>query len=1045
MSNIRNGTTDANGVYATPTRKRFSDIPSAIDVPVHGEAEDEAVEIDLEALFDDPTEVCTLLENERAARTYWMTVALAYAKQKNVDHAIEMLVRGGNSMRDNNPREKLSLVGCLCWMYLWKAREAPRLAPDGRLPSEAKTKEHYLQLATSTLNEASRINPAFPPLFLARGVLQLLRASLQTSLGKHDNERTNLLRAALKAFEDAIRVSNGKNMLAVMGKARAYFSLGKYAESLAAYQEVLSKMPDLVDPDPRIGIGCCFWQLGYKEDAKLAWERSLEINPDHKVGNILLGLYYLDASGSLPTDNPEFIRLYKKAMTEYTQKAFKLDKNMPLTCATFANYFLSRRQFGTVDLLAHKAIQYTDVSAIASDGWYLLARKEHHEGNADRASDYYRRADDARGGADRGYLPAKFGAAQLSVMRGDLGEAKLALEKLVQQSKHHESMVLLGTLYAEEVFANQAAGSKEDQTAETQKAIALLEGVRNSWKDPKRQVNADSAVLLNLARLYETQQPDKALQCLLQVERLEMDQVDEAHRPPEGTDEAEVKKALRRYLPPQLLSNIGCFYSQADKHELASETFEAALDACMRLGESEEDADVDALVTTISFNLGRSYESRGLIDEAINVYEGLLKRHEDYTDARVRLAYINLRKHPHKEGPEAVAKLFRENPRDLEVRALYGWYLGKVTSRKRSQNINEDDEFRHYKHTLRDHDKHDRYALVGAGNLHLLTAREMRRETERDKMKRSAMYTKAVEFFDKALLLDPRNAYAAQGIAIALVEDRRDYKGALNIFLKVRETVKDAHVYINLGHVYAELRQFTKAIENYEIALSKEGKENDPLILACLGRTWLNKGRAGRDLDAYIEALAFAKRALEAAPEQVHYKFNVAFVQIQLASTIYQMPEASRTLSKLQDAADGLEAAIVALDEIAAHPQTPYPKHDVEQRANMARNTQRKQLERAITSQKEYEEKNKEKMQAALEKRQAELRRREEERERAMALERERQEKIRKEREAIAARDREIARQRAEAERARLEAEMTTDSETGEKVKRKRKAAASKR
>ncbi|CRK32692.1 hypothetical protein BN1708_016139, partial [Verticillium longisporum] len=96
MSTQRNGTSNgANGAYATPTSKRFSDIPSAIDVPVHGEAEDEAVEIDLEALFDDPTEVCTLLENERAARTYWMTVALAYAKQKNIDHAIEMLVRGG--------------------------------------------------------------------------------------------------------------------------------------------------------------------------------------------------------------------------------------------------------------------------------------------------------------------------------------------------------------------------------------------------------------------------------------------------------------------------------------------------------------------------------------------------------------------------------------------------------------------------------------------------------------------------------------------------------------------------------------------------------------------------------------------------------------------------------------------------------------------------------------------------------------------------------------------------------------------------------------
>lgn len=177
------------------------------------------------------------------------------------------------------------------------------------------------------------------------------------------------------------------------------------------------------------------------------------------------------------------------------------------------------------------------------------------------------------------------------------------------------------------------------------------------------------------------------------------------------------------------------------------------------------------------------------------------------------------------------------------------------------------------------------------------------------------------------------------------------------------------------------------------------------------------------------------------APEQVHFKFNVAFVQIQLATTIYGLSETQRSLEQLQDAATGLESAIAALDELAAHPQTPYPKQDVEQRANMARNTQRKQLERAIASQKEYEEKNKEKLAAALELRQAALKKREEEKQKAAEAERERQEKIRKEREAIAARDRELAEARHREQQAKEEAEMTTDGETGEKIKRKRKAA----
>lgn len=868
MASSRNGVTNGatNGAAAAPaTSTRFSDIPSAIDIPVQGDQEDEAVEIDLEELVDDPTELCTLFENERAAKTYWMTVALAYAKQRKIDHAIEMLIRGGAAIQNNslNPRDKVSMVCCLCWMYLWKSREAPRVAPEGTRVSDAKTKEYYLQLATSSLNDAARLNPSFPPIFLARGVLLLLRASLQApskTAGGMSTEKNELLKTAIKSFDDALRVSQGKNMLALMGKARAFFSLRKYSDALVTYQDVLQKMPDLVDPDPRIGIGCCFWQLGFKDDAKMAWERCLEVNPNSKVANILLGLYYLDASGHVPVNSDEFLTLYKKAMTGYTQTSYKLDKELPLTCATFAGYFFTRKVWDNVDKLSHKAIQYTDVNAIASDGWYLLARKEHYNGDIERANDYYRRADDARGGTETGYLPAKFGVAQLSVMRNDLGEAKLRLEKIIQQSKNHEAMILLGTLYAEEIFASQNSDSKEDKSADMKKAIALLEGVRNAWKDPKKNLSPDASVLLNLARLYETENPEKALQCLQQVEQLELDQVPVSEHPADVTDEAEIRTAIRKFLPPQLLNNIGCFHYQAEKHELASDMFEAALSACMRIDEKETGIDTDALVSTISFNLGRSYEARGLVDKAIEVYDGLLARHEDYTDARTRLAYIKLRRNPNKEGPDAVAKLYQENTSDLEVRALYGWYLGKVHSRKRPANIAEDHEFRHYKHTLQNYDKHDRYALVGMGNLYLMQAREMRRETDHEKQKRSGTYSKAVEFFEKALSLDPKNAYAAQGIAIALIEDKKDYKTALPIFHKIRDTLKDSHLYVNLGHIYAELKQYSKAIEHYEIALSKDGKSNDPVILSCLGRTWLNRGRTERDIEPYNRALEYAQK-----------------------------------------------------------------------------------------------------------------------------------------------------------------------------------------
>ncbi|KAL9098170.1 MAG: hypothetical protein Q9163_006120, partial [Psora crenata] len=794
------------------TKTRFSDIPSALDIQVSGGDAEEAVEISLEELLDDPTELCTLLENENAEKRVWMVIALAYARQKKVDLGIDILQKGLRSLSRGNPKEKLEPLSLLCWMLLGKSRSAPRVPPEGQIGSEVQTKDYWLQAATGILNEAGRINPAFPPLYLARGVLYLLRASLQPpskpiTPGSIDHsERMESLRLAQKCFEDAAKVSSGRNMMTVMGIARAQFSMGRYADALEGYQEVLLKLPQLQDPDPRIGLGCCLWQLGYKEEARESWERALEVNPESKIATILIGLYYLNESSNYSSKDPAFASTYKKAMTDYTQRAFKLDKELPLTCATFGGYFILRRAWPTVETLARKAIELTDVNAIASDGWYLLARKEHYQDMPDltKVNDFYGRADAARGGGDRGYIPARFGIAQVLVSQGDVDGAKFRLEKIIQNSKSPEAMMLLGALYAEEVFSNHATGNREDKSSESKKAIALLEAVRLAWKDPQKKLTPDLSVLVYLARLYEVEQPEKAFQCLQQVERMNIeDMLKKENLSKEELDDAYMSK-LREELSPQLLNNLGCFQYQAEKHDAARELFQTALNACVKFGEKDNTIDTDALVTTISYNLARTYEASSQLDEARQVYEGLLARHDDYTDARTRLAYIELKQNPTEDGPKAIAALNDTDGSNLEVRAMLGWYLGR--SKKRVANIAEDQEQKHYKKTLLDYDKHDRYSLTGMGNLYATYAREMRRTTDKEKEKRSNEYLRAVGYYDKVLQLDPRNAYAAQGIGIALVEDKKDLTSAVQIFSKVRDTVRDSSVYINLGHVFCELK-----------------------------------------------------------------------------------------------------------------------------------------------------------------------------------------------------------------------------------------------
>lgn len=1046
MAATQNGLTNghANGID-DERYTRFGDIPAVIDIPVRGEDGDEAVNLDLTELQDETDELCDLLGNENAAKNYWITIALAYVKQAKVDIAIDMIKRGLQAFERGKTEDRLGLLTCLVWLQLWRSRHTRRTRPDSDAEDQ-RNKDNFLQDATATLNDAMRLSPSYPPLSLARGVLGLLKAALLAGQppGRSGNDRSKQLADAAKAFDETLRHSNGKNIMALLGKARATYTMGKYAEALQMYQQALERAPDMIDPDPRIGLGCCLWALGHKEHAHSAWDRSLELNPNSSIAHTLLGLYFLDQSSHYATTDDAFGPLYKKAMTVHTQTAFKLNDMQPLTCATFGGYFLLRRNWANVDKLAKRAVEQTDTTAIMSDGWYLRARQAHYQDDITSAAECYNKSDLARGGDEKGYLPAKFGAAQLRISNQDFDGAKFRLEKIVSQSRSPEAMTLLGILHAEDVFSAQAAGNKEDKSAERRKAIVLLEQVKASWRDPKKKVAPDAAVLLNLARLYENDAHDKSLACLLQVEQLEIDGIPEEERPEDIPDEEEMRKALRELISPQLLNNIGCFHFYGEKFALAREDFQTALNACVKMGDKDSSIDTDALVTTISFNLARTYEAENMDDEAKGVYTSLLQRHPDYTDASLRLTYIALNTDP-AAGAASMKQLLESDPSNLEIRSLYGWFINKT--KKRTLALNEDAEQRHYKHTLQTYDKHDLYSLTGMGNLHLAVAREMPRSTDQEKDKRSGVYRRAVEFFDKVLTLDPKNAYAAQGMGIALIEDRKDQQNSIQIFSRARESIKEYSVHLNLGHVFVDVKQFGRSIENYEIALGriKATEPQLPTVLACLGRVWLLKGKTEQPaarLEAMKTSLAYSRRALEAAKgakDEVNHRFNVAFVQIQIAQLVNQLKEQQRTLQDVETAQQDLEEAIEAFLEISKAPNPPFPAGDIEQRANMGRNTMKRQLDSAWEAQKLHEDDHRAKFEASKAKREAAQREKEEvkrKQEEEVAAQRA---KIAEERQQMMEEDRQLIQQRLEDDRAREEAEFTDDPETGERKKRERK------
>jgi RNA polymerase-associated protein CTR9 len=125
-ANGANGVNGAGKMFPPP---RYSDVPNAITISV---ADEEGGQLDVEVpldedIQDDPTELCAILENEKSLTSTWVQVAVAYAKQKKVDVALDVLKQAIGVFGRSRAEDRLSILNGLCWLYLLKCREAPRV------------------------------------------------------------------------------------------------------------------------------------------------------------------------------------------------------------------------------------------------------------------------------------------------------------------------------------------------------------------------------------------------------------------------------------------------------------------------------------------------------------------------------------------------------------------------------------------------------------------------------------------------------------------------------------------------------------------------------------------------------------------------------------------------------------------------------------------------------------------------------------------------------------------------------------------------------
>lgn len=181
----------------------------------------------------------------------------------------------------------------------------------------------------------------------------------------------------------------------------------------------------------------------------------------------------------------------------------------------------------------------------------------------------------------------------------------------------------------------------------------------------------------------------------------------------------------------------------------------------------------------------------------------------------------------HNDAHELIKQSLASQASNLNLRAFYTYFLIQSNLPKPAKDF--------VFATLKDHDKHDVYSLCAAGWIMYHQSRESRDASPKGSEERRRGFRRSAEFYEKALLLDPLCAVAAQGLAIVTAEDAlgslgggvppvsgaeeaqkrlKNAREALDVFAKVRESINDGSVYANIGHCYYARDEYDRAIES---------------------------------------------------------------------------------------------------------------------------------------------------------------------------------------------------------------------------------------
>ncbi|KAG9103027.1 hypothetical protein FRC06_000428 [Ceratobasidium sp. 370] len=893
----------------------------------------ETIQLNLDEITNPPSNdldgeaVLTLLQEARP-QTWWKWTAIATEfARKGLRREAEDIAR--EAIQVLQPVQAASAHSLLALLRLESARNAPKIvltdARADQLPPQ-HTKGAFVDQATEFVNAGQTAlvsDPGSPEsvstlFYLTKGIYQMTRWSWA---------------GAEKDFE-IVLAKHSSNVIALMGKARILYARKQYREALKGFQECLTLNPNML-PDPRIGIGLCFWQLDHRDRALAAWKRAEQVHPDSWYPVLLIGLYLVNLSKDpkLPAQKRqsalvEGANRLKRAWTES-----KLNNASAATA--MSDVFLLKGQLNKALKAAERTIQYADTLSVAVNGRLRAARVSHTEGNYSAALVHYRAAAEEPGKS----VLADIGLAQMHVQADELSAAIHVLDKLVQSNAGIEASAFLASLRALPRRALSATDAAAEQSRAKEIFEKVLRMIENGAGAGTGGVASDRDMYVEIARLWQRDNVDKAAKALAQAVKLA------------GAPDA------------RLLNNVAVMrHMEGDLVGAKSGYEEAAMVAGS--GSAGTEADADDVVTTVLYNLGRLHEDLGDSTMAGEVYDKLLARHPEYVDATLRKAQLYLSANRASEAAALVKQASHAHPKDLNVRAFASYFA--LASDQVSLN-----DARSFVHGTLNVDRTDVHALCAAAWMNYHMARENRAMPDADRRKR---YKNAVDLYKQALGYDATCAVAAQGLAIMIAEDvmgaaivpgqpqeearlrEVNLRDALGIFTKVRESLVDGSVYCNMGHCYFLREEYDRALECYETASNRFYNGTNTTALIHLARTFYAKATRDMSFATMRQALSYAQRALHIAPLDKSIVYNIAMIEQKAAEMLFSLPPDKRSLVDLESAVQhaGHAQKLFASLHSDPSPNTPYSRDVADQRRKYGESMLRKAPEQ-LSVQQAYE------------------------------------------------------------------------------------------